>query len=57
MSRAKGKLESAEIGIRRESIGIFTDDAFLLHFQTEIAKRLNAIIVQLLPFLAQEVSL
>lgn len=28
-----------------------------MHKQTEIAKRLNAIIVQLLPFLAQEVSL
>lgn len=31
----------------------FTDDRFIL-FQTEIAKRLNAIIAQILPFLSQE---
>lgn len=30
--------------------------ASLLFFQTEIAKRLNAILAQIMPFLSQEVS-
>lgn len=36
-------------------LGVYTIYTFLVvYFQTEIAKRLNAIIAQVLPFLAQE---